>query len=332
MYKVGMYGGSFDPLHLGHINNIMIASGMCETLHIVLSYGILRDRINYQLRYRWLTESCKHLPNVKIHAVEDFAGDKNRYDWEYGAKCIKQRIGEEIDIVFCGDDYRKTNKFETLYPNSTIFYLPRSIIKVSSTEIIAHPFDYWDYIPKAVRPYFCKKVLIIGGESTGKSTLVQSLANVFNTTAVAEYGRYTCERAGGEEYMTKADLYENLIMQRAEIFKAEQTANKLLIVDTDSLTTAFYGSLLSNGMWESVIDLGNDINSTIDWDLVIFLEPTVPFVQDGTRNEEIARNRKKYSDMLKSFYNRKGVRYETIDGDYTDRFLRASELIRREIF
>ena len=25
MYKIGMYGGCFNPLHLGHVNDIIIA-------------------------------------------------------------------------------------------------------------------------------------------------------------------------------------------------------------------------------------------------------------------------------------------------------------------
>ena len=28
-YKVGMYGGSFDPLHIGHIHDIIRAASRC---------------------------------------------------------------------------------------------------------------------------------------------------------------------------------------------------------------------------------------------------------------------------------------------------------------
>lgn len=37
-YKVGMYGGAFDSLHIGHIDLIIMAASQCETLYIVLSY------------------------------------------------------------------------------------------------------------------------------------------------------------------------------------------------------------------------------------------------------------------------------------------------------
>ena len=37
-YKVGMYGGSFDPLHIGHIHDIIKAAALCEELYVMLSW------------------------------------------------------------------------------------------------------------------------------------------------------------------------------------------------------------------------------------------------------------------------------------------------------
>ena len=323
-YKVGMYGGCFDPLHLGHINCILQASAMCEELYIILSWSKTRDRIDVRLRYRWLHEICKHLPNVTIHLIEDVSPSKDECDWQNGARIIKQAFGK-IDVVFAGSDYENTTIFENLYPDSKIWYFSRSTIPISSTEIFDNPMKYWDYIPKVAQSYFCKKVLIVGGESTGKSTLVRNLALAYNTTYVEEYGRYTCERAGGEDFMTLDDLEENMIMQRANIYKAQENANKVLFVDTDSLTTSFYTNLLN---FDDADELGYRIDDTIQWDLVLFLEPTVPFVQDGTRSEEIMADRQKYSDMLKSYYKRAGVHLAIVKGDYYTRLEQAKMLIK----
>lgn len=329
-YKVGMYGGCFDPLHLGHINCILQASAMCEELHIMLSWSRTRDRIDVRLRHRWLHEICKHLPNITIHLVEDVSPSKEQYDWEGGASNIRGILGR-IDIVFAGSDYQNTTIFQDLYPHSKIWYFSRSTTPISSTEIFDNPMKYWDYIPKVAQSYFCKKVLIVGGESTGKSTLVRNLALAYNTTYVEEYGRYTCERAGGEDFMTVEDLQENIVMQRANIYKAQENANKVLFVDTDALTTAFYADLLSvyeNNEWYKINDLAYNIANTVQWDLVLFLEPTVPFVQDGTRSEEIMHSRQKYSDMLKAFYDRAGMRYICIHSeDYASRLAQAKKIV-----
>ena len=36
-YKVGMYGGAFNPLHLGHLECMIKAAALCEELFIVIS-------------------------------------------------------------------------------------------------------------------------------------------------------------------------------------------------------------------------------------------------------------------------------------------------------
>lgn len=334
MYKVGMYGGSFDPLHIGHINCIVKAACQCDELYIIISWSKDRDNVPKELRYRWIINSVKHLPNVKTFLLEDTARSKDEYNsdkyWQDGADQIKKMIGKPIDVVFCGNDYEGKNIFEKFYPDSDIVYFDRNIVPISSTEIRKNPIKYWKYIPEICRHYYTKKVLIVGSESTGKSTLVQNLALVYNTNFVSEVGRDTCEYAGGEDYMIAEDLYENLLRQKINVMEAEKHSNKILFVDTDAITTLFYSNFLGMDEYEKFICEGfaTYINAiSRQWDLVIFLEPTVEFVQDGTRSEEIARDREKYSEQLKDLFDDYGINFETVNGDYLSRFKKICNLI-----
>lgn len=94
-YRVGMYGGSFDPLHIGHIHDIIKASAMCGELYVAISWCEGRESTQKELRYRWILNSIRHLSNVRMILIEDQAVSKEAYNtdyyWEKGAEDIKRR-------------------------------------------------------------------------------------------------------------------------------------------------------------------------------------------------------------------------------------------------
>ena len=337
-YKVGMYGGSFDPLHIGHIHDIIKAASMCEELYVMISWCESRESTSKELRYRWILNSCKHLTNMKIIMVEDEAVSKEVYNtdyyWEKGAQDIKNLIGKPIDIVFCGDDYLGSGRFESLYcPESVVHYFPRKEVPISSTEIRNWAMDNWEYIPQVARPHYVQKVLIVGGESTGKTTLSQNLALAYNTNWVHEVGRDTCEFAGGEDLMIAEDMHENLLRQKVNVMDALKRSNRICFVDTDAITTLFYSQFLlgETSEYDGCKALANAIDAISNWDLVLFLEPTVEFVQDGTRNEKIANDRARYSNQIKQLLDEHNIEYVTLGGDYLERFTKAKEIIEEKL-
>lgn len=337
MYKTGMYGGSFDPLHIGHLHDVIRAASMCEKLYVIISYCIGRESTSKELRYRWMYNNCKHLGNVEIKLLEDKAVSKEEYNtdyyWEKGANDIKKLIGKKIDAVFCGSDYFGSNRFESLYGDeSDVIYFDRSEVPISSTELRFDVYENWEYIPPICRPYYVRKILILGGESTGKSTLVKNLSIAYNTNYVEEVGRTTCEIAGGEDFMNKEDLIENLLKQKTKEIDASYNSNKLLFIDTDAITTLFYSKFLLKNK-DDIEDLNNLASSIIkinDFDLVLFLEPTVNFVQDGTRNELIKKDRVKYSNQIKSLLKEYNIKYISLDGTYLDRFNESKRLVKEK--
>lgn len=335
MYKVGMYGGSFDPLHKGHLNSIIQAAGQCETLYIMISYSRLRDSVPMEIRYRWILACTKHLDNVEIIPIEDNVSSKEDYTYEYwkkGANDMKKAIGQTIDVVYCGSDYNDSKIFEMLYPESKIIYFNRDFIPISSSEMRKDIYGYWDFLPEPCRNYYCKKILIVGTESTGKSTLTQNLANFYNTNFVHEVGRDRCEEAGLEEFMNFDDLVYNIICQKREELEAIKTSNKLLFIDTDAIVTLFFGFLLlPKDEAEKLETLTQAVIEIMDFDLILFLEPVKKPVQDGTRNEKILNNQKKYSSDLKSLLKKYKLPIFEIDGEYDERYRKAINIIAEEL-
>ncbi|MBR1470832.1 MAG: AAA family ATPase [Lachnospiraceae bacterium] len=323
-YQVGMYGGSFDPLHLGHVDCILQAANMCQKLYIVLSIGSRRKEIDYRIRYRWLYQLTKHIGNVKIIMIEDDAETKDAYSeeyWERDAQKVKAQIGTPIDIVFSGSDYDEGSFWNRCYPQSKYHIFPRN--EISSTKIRQNPYEHWDWLPDIVRPYYVKKVLLMGGESTGKSTLTINLAHRFNTNYIDEAGRDISERSGTDLLMLSSDFTEILLQHKLNEIRAIEQSNRVLFEDTDALVTQFYMHFLKDPEIGKNKALADAIDALNSYDLILFLEPDVPFVQDGDRSEVIRDDRITYSEQIKDLIRSHGKEIVSIRGDYQERYAQA---------
>ena len=320
-YNVGMYGGSFNPLHLGHVDCIIQAANMCRELYIVLSVGHNRQEIDARVRYRWLYQLTKHIGNVTIIMLEDSAETKEAYTeeyWQGDAEKVKAQIGKPIDIVFCGSNYDENSFWNKCYPESELFIFKRN--EINSTELRKAPYKHFEWLPNIVKPHYVKKVLLMGSESTGKSTLTINLANRFNTNYIDEAGRDISERSGTDLLMLSEDFTEILLQHKLNEIKAVESSNKVLFIDTDALVTQFYMSFLDDPGIEKNRALSDAIDALNRYDLILFLEPDVEFVQDGDRSEVIRDDRKKYSDRIKELLRSHGKQFVSVSGSYQERY------------
>lgn len=320
-YSIGVYGGLFDPLHMGHLSCIIQAANMCEKLYIVLSVSSKRGEIEYRIRYRWLYQLTKHIGNVKIITLAndlDAGQEYTKEQRESYCKYVREQIGEPVSIVFCSSD---SSLFKVCYPESEFYVFEESAL--SSADIRNNPYKHWDQLPNVVKPYYNKKVLLVGGESTGKSTLAINLANYFNTNYIDEAGRELSLKSGEPELMLSEDFTEILLQHKLNEMKALEQSNKVLFVDTDALVTQFYLIFFEDGEKEKNTVLSDAIDALNTYDLILFLEPDVAFVHDGDRSAVIEADRKKYSDQIKEILDRHGRKYICISGDYQDRFKTA---------
>ena len=90
-YKIGMYGGKFLPLHLGHKYCIETAMEECELVHVILFFGgadeekILKE--NFGIRYLSLDERKEQLLKLYYQLKSSSTNYKYSYD---GVKYIFQ--------------------------------------------------------------------------------------------------------------------------------------------------------------------------------------------------------------------------------------------------
>lgn len=128
--KIGYYQGTWDVLHVGHINALEVARSLCDYLLV----GVATNEFYFELKHRqpardWsdrmaVVRAIKYVSAVIPYSTLD------PYDiW----------IRMKYDVFFVSDeyctDYHKTHTLKNLYASGvTIFFLPRTPA-ISSSEI-----------------------------------------------------------------------------------------------------------------------------------------------------------------------------------------------------
>ena len=152
-YKVGMYGGSLNPIHNGHVKCIKKALSMCDELHLIIGNLLNRDDFPIEVKLSWIKEIFKDYDNLYIHVLVDTSKEKVNYTldkWIEDSKIIKDAIGKPIDIVFCGADYnREDSPYKVCYPESKLYFFDRGD-NISSSRFKTNPDMYKDDVPECV--------------------------------------------------------------------------------------------------------------------------------------------------------------------------------------
>lgn len=324
---IGMIGGKFLPLHLGHVYAIQQASSQVDKLYVVLSSSELRDRaickksnIKYMdniLRMSWLGEVFAKSPNIILVNRVDQYSDYD-YNWSLESEEIKKLIPEEITHVFSSEE-NYTEYFSTGYPKAKHIVIDnnRSLIPISATGIRSNPLDNWKFLPLPVQKYFTKKVCIVGTESCGKTVLSNKLTSILNTRSVLETGIDYCLKYKNELTNDSFDLIamEHYLNQD----KALSNSNKVLIVDSDAIITKYYAEMYLS--YKS--DIIESIIKKQKYDLVLYLEPDIPWVDDGLRFAGEDEIRLSNNNKLKEMYLSYGSNIVIVSGNYEKRLTKA---------
>lgn len=101
-----------------------------------------------------------------------------------------------------------------------------------------------------------------------------------------------------------------------------------MFIDTDSLITLYYYKLGFKEASEKDFEtIAKSISTLNNYDLYLFLEPDVAWVQDGTRTYGTEKIRKENNKILKQILKDNHIKYKTITGNYEERYLKAKEYI-----
>jgi len=203
--KKGLVLGKFYPLHLGHLGLIDFASKRCDKLYVLLCVNEKED-ISGTARLWWLSKLAEKYTNVELKFTDVDLPSTSVSDCDISklwAEYLKTIL--DFDIIFTSEKYGDYVA-EILGIEHIPYNVNRDMLPISGTLIRENPFKYWDHLPEYVKPYFVKKIAIVGTESTGKSTLAQNLAKHFDTNFVPEWGRIVVNKTDECTYRNLLDI------------------------------------------------------------------------------------------------------------------------------
>lgn len=341
--------GKFYPPHAGHHHLVRVAAAASRRTTVAV-LGASVESIPLARRVRWLAEEHADEPGVVIvgevddHPI-DFHDDRI---WDLhigivGAVLARRAIaagdpaGAPVDAVFASEDYgaelarRLGARYVAVDP-------ARAAVPVSGTAVRADPAGNWGRLAPATRAGLAARVVVLGAESTGTTTLSVALADHFRarrgvftrTGLVPEYGRRHTELklAAARAMDPAADLdslvwtvgdFEDVALrQAADEDAAARAGGPVLVCDNDPWAATVWCERYLGSCPPSVHAAVGDRRPAL---YLLTDHVGVPFEQDGWRDGEHRRAwmTSRFAELL----DRRGVRWETVTGGPAQRLDQA---------
>lgn len=317
--------GKFLPFHKGHEAMINFALTKCDRLTVLICCSD-KEKIPGAVRRNWIEKTFEQearlqiniyeyseneLPNTSVSSVQVSA------IWAGIFK--KELVGHSLLIT--SEPY---GEYVASFMNirHIAFDVDRIQIPVSASAINDDLFQNWKYLPAAVKPYYAKKVVILGTESTGKTTLTEDLTKHFNCTAVMEAAR---DIIANSNSFCFDDLHLVAKEHAKRIEQAMTGESPLVIIDTDIHITKSYARFV----FDRELIVSNEIYESNLASLYLYLDKDVAYFQDGTRLNEMERNQidASHRRVLKD----DEINIVEINGSWEDRFKKAVKQINQVI-
>jgi len=309
---LGITIGKFYPFHLGH--HYLIEQAKAQVDHLVVLIGYKPTQmLPVSLRANWIR--VLH-PDVEVIEVLEDIPDAPQ-PWAERALVVLQ--GRQPNFAFTSETYGEPWAALMGAAHRAID-LQRTHFPISGTQLRQDLSTHWPMLTPPAKAYFAKRICVVGVESSGTTTLAQSLAQHYQTVWVPEYGRWYWE---GRRYTPGAeqwDTYEFVQIAKGQMNWEDDLAmraNRLLICDTDPLATHIWHRRYT-GTYSKVVE---QIADSRPYDLYILTTPDFAFVQDGTREGEPIRL--EMHQWFTEVLDQKGKPYITVKGAHEQRMTDA---------
>ncbi|MGE7391383.1 AAA family ATPase [Streptomyces sp. NPDC004126] len=326
-YGHGLVLGKFYPPHAGHHHLVRTAQDQCERLTVLVCAASV-ESVPLADRVAWMRE--EHPGAEVVGAVDDVPVDLHDPGiWEAHMAIFRGAVGRRVDAVFTSEEYG-TELARRFGAEEVCVDPARTLFPVSGTAVREDPAAHWEFLGPGVRAALTRRIVVLGAESTGTTTLSRELAAHYRrrggvwakTGWVAEYGRqYSEEKLAAARAVDPAASWEDMTFTSREFpviarrqDEAEERAARLgspvLFCDTDSFATGIWHERYLGGRNAEV----ERIAARRPRDLYLLTDHEgVPFEDDGLRDGPELRPW--MTARFRRQLTRTGRRFLTVGGD-----------------
>jgi HTH-type transcriptional regulator, transcriptional repressor of NAD biosynthesis genes len=314
--------GKFYPPHSGHHHLIRTASQASDrTTVAVLASTVesipLADRVYWLAAEHWSDPGVAVLGDIDDHPIDL----RDNRVWEAHVGVVRAMLARRamrdgdpetaaVDAVFSSEEYGE-ELAARLGAKHVVVDPKRATYPVSGSAVRADPIGQWTQLAMPTRAGLVARVVVLGAESTGTTTLCQRLTEHFRaragafagTRCVVEHGRlHTEEKLAAEMALAKAsgrqppDLKSLVwtvgdfvdVARRQAIAEDDAAARggPLLVCDNDSWAATIWCERYLGRGFDEVEAVAADRRPAL---YLLTDHVGVPFEQDGWRDGEHRR-------------------------------------------
>ncbi len=323
----GLVVGKFMPLHRGHQFLIESALAQVDELTVVV-YDTKVDGFEKLMpaskRAGWIQTLYPQVINVVarkdiLQELSYAERDKPEY-----AQAYADDLGflGKFTHVFSSEAYGEPFA-KALQADHIIVDMDRQLMPISGTQVRKDLFRYRTWLDPIVYRSLIQKVVFVGTESTGKTTISKALAEKHNTLWVHEYGRELWEELATGDIRTRfEDFWKVGKTQYAREQAAALHANRYLFCDTNAWTTAQWSKLYYGTVDQKLANLARATINDYAW---FMCGNEFGWVDDGVR--ELKHNSRDFQFDQQVALMKDGIAPTFLTSDLDNRIRRVENFL-----
>lgn len=322
--KRGLTLGKFAPLHRGH--QLVIETGLSEMDEMIVIIYDSPDttRVPLVVRSGWIRSLYPTVQVIEAWDGPTAVGYTPELMQAHERYVIDSLGVNSVSHFYSSEPYgehmsRALGAFDRRVDEA------RERVPISASEVRSDPFKYREYVQPLVYRDLIVNVVLLGAPSTGKTTLAERLAQVFDTQWMPEYGREYWERYQVNRRLDQQQLVEIAERHVEREDSLLEKSNRYLFTDTNAITTATFARYYHGSVTPRLAALAD--RAVTRYDIVFVCDIDIPY--DDTWDRSGAVNRAMFQRQVIGDLNERKVPFIVLRGNLVERISRVGWVLSR---